>query len=267
MNTGKLVRLNRLFSHPSGNFFSVAIDHFIGYPEKMSPGLRDIRTTLAEIVSGKPDAITMHKGIAQSCWSPFAGKMPFILQSMISRPDDSARESLAFPEDAIRLGADAIAVAIFVHGESEASQIRLLADMVRLASGFELPVICHTYPRKLNGEMSISFETDDIAWAVRCAVEAGADVIKTPFSGDVPAFSQVVNDCPVPLVIAGGPKANSLESSLEMVHNAILSGARGATIGRNVWGFSNIQRACEAYKRVIHDQRSLDEVYAILPRE
>jgi len=31
MNTGKLVRLNRLFSHSSGRLCSVAIDHFITY--------------------------------------------------------------------------------------------------------------------------------------------------------------------------------------------------------------------------------------------
>ena len=31
MNIGKLVRMNRLFSHPSGRLCSVAVDHFIGY--------------------------------------------------------------------------------------------------------------------------------------------------------------------------------------------------------------------------------------------
>ena len=31
MNLGKLIRLNRLFAHPSNRLCSVAVDHFIGY--------------------------------------------------------------------------------------------------------------------------------------------------------------------------------------------------------------------------------------------
>ena len=68
MNTGKLVRMNRLFSDPSGRLCSVAIDHFIGYPEGLPPGLRTIRPTLAAIVAGHPDAVTMHKGLAAHAW-------------------------------------------------------------------------------------------------------------------------------------------------------------------------------------------------------
>ena len=72
MNTGKLVRLNRIFSHPSGRLCSVAVDHFIGYGQGLPDGLRHIKTTLAAIVAGQPDAVTMHKGIAASAWGPLA---------------------------------------------------------------------------------------------------------------------------------------------------------------------------------------------------
>ena len=64
MNTGKLVRMDRVFSHSSGRLCSVAVDHFIGYAEGLPEGLRRIRATLAEIARGGPDAVTMHKGIA-----------------------------------------------------------------------------------------------------------------------------------------------------------------------------------------------------------
>ena len=33
MAVGKKIRLNRIFSHPSGRFLSVAVDHFIAYGE------------------------------------------------------------------------------------------------------------------------------------------------------------------------------------------------------------------------------------------
>ena len=257
MNTGKLVRLNRIFSHPSGRLCSVAVDHFIGYAEGLPEGLRRIRDTLAEIARGGPDAVTMHKGIAASAWGPHAGRIPLILQSTTARPDDSACEQMATPEDAVRLGADAFAVSAFIRGLTEAAHLRTVADCVRKAARFEMPVICHVYPRdKAN---KISFAADDVAWAVRCALEVGVDVIKVPYCGDVRAYGEIVSECPVPVVAAGGPRADTLRSALAMIAEVVQSGARGATIGRNVWGFGQTAAAIRAFKAVIHDGRSPEE--------
>ena len=77
-----------------------------------------------------------------------------------------------------------------------------------------MPVICHIYPRD-PASGKFSFAPEDIAWAVRCAVETGVDVVKTPYCGDVQAYAQIVAGCPVPLVAAGGPKAGSLRGALE----------------------------------------------------
>jgi class I fructose-bisphosphate aldolase len=257
MNTGKLVRINRLFGHPSGKFCSVAVDHFIGYAEGLPVGLRNIRSTLSAIVAGKPDAVTMHKGLAISAWAPYAGAVPLIVQSMAARADDSACEMLATPEDAVRLGADAFAISIFVRGASEAAHLRLVADAVRQAAQFEIPVICHVYPRDYSGPTpQTSYAPEDIAWAVRCAVEAGADVVKVPYCGDVRAYAQVVEECPVPVVAAGGPRSQTLGAALEMICDVMLTGARGATIGRNVWGFEQITAAVQAFKAVVHDGKT-----------
>ncbi len=81
MNTGKLVRMNRIFSHPSGRLCSVAVDHLMGYGAGLPAGLRHIVTTLAAVVAARPDAVTMHKGIAASAWLPYAGRLPMIIQS------------------------------------------------------------------------------------------------------------------------------------------------------------------------------------------
>jgi fructose-bisphosphate aldolase, class I len=257
MNTGKLVRMNRIFSHPSGRLCSVAVDHLIGYGAGLPPGLRHLKTTLAALVGARPDAVTMHKGIAASMWAPYAGQIPMIMQSIGARPDDSVREQFADPLDAVRLGADAFAVAAFIRGENEGPALRMVADCVRAAAPYDMPVICHIYPRDKN--KAISFEPEDIAWASRCAVEVGADVVKTPYCGDVAAFAQIVADCPVPLVAAGGPKANTLREALETFAQVVKAGARGGTIGRNVWGFEQIGPAVHAFKAVIHDGKTADE--------
>ncbi len=258
MNLGKLIRLNRIFGHSSGRLCSVAVDHFMGYNVGLPPGLRQIKPTLAAIVAGCPDAVTMHKGIAASAWPPYAGKLPLIIQSTMARPDDTAREQAATPEDAVRLGADGFAVAAFVRGATEGAYLRVVADCVREAARFEMPVICHIYPRDARTG-KIIFTPDDIAWAVRCAVEVGADVVKTPYCGDVQAYGQIVADSPVPVVAAGGPQTETLRAALEMMAAAVRSGARGATIGRNIWGLPQITAAIEAFKAVIHDGCTAEE--------
>jgi class I fructose-bisphosphate aldolase len=220
--------------------------------------------TLGSIVEGRPDAVTMHFGMLNTAWAPFAGKVPVILQSIIGRPDDSAYQALATPEDAVRLGAEAFAIAAYVRGDREAEYLRNVANAVRQAARFEMPVIVHIYPRSFkNGSVGISFEPEDIAWAVHCAVETGVDIVKVPYCGDVKAYSQIVSDCPVPVVAAGGPKQETLESALCTIAEVVQSGAKGATIGRNIWGFENVTAAVIAFKAVIHDLKSPKEALKI----
>ena len=254
MNIGKQIRLNRLFAHPSGRLCSVAIDHFIGYNTGMPPGLRHFMNTLGEIVAGGPDAVTMHYGMLASAWAPYAGKVPVIVQSTLCRPDDSAYQILATPEDAVRLGADGYAIVAYVRGDREAEYLHSVNHAVQQAARFEMPVIIHIYPRHFtNGAVSISYEPEDIAWAVRCAVETGVDVVKVPYCGDVKAYAEIVADCPVPVVAAGGPKRETLAEALELIAEVVQSGAKGATIGRNIWGFEHVTASVKAFKAVIHD--------------
>ncbi|HEY3341818.1 MAG TPA: aldolase [Anaerolineae bacterium] len=263
MNIGKLIRLNRVFAHPSGRLCSVAIDHFMNYGRDLPAGLRHTQCTLEQIMLGQPDAVTMHKGMAAHAWAPYAGKVPLILQASGIRPDDTALEVFGTPEDAVRLGADAFAIAAFVRGDTEATHLRFVADAVREAALYEMPVICHIYPREFDNGPHISFTPENIAWAVRCAVEVGADVVKTPYCGDVASYAQIVADCPVPLVAAGGPKSDTLEAALEMMGEVVQAGARGATIGRNIWGFAQVTAALQAFKAVIHDRKSSAEALQI----
>ena len=256
MGLGKITRLRRIFGHPSGRLFSVAVDHFINHGDALPPGLRRIKGTLAAIVAGRPDALTMHKGVAESLWGPYAGHVPLILQTIIARPDDSAWERVTAVDEAVRLGADAVAAAAFIRGSSEGAHLRAVANVVREARLFDLPVVCHIYPRVIGQDgavtASVSLAPEDIAWAVRCALELGADVIKTPYCGEVAAFQDIVSECPRPIVIAGGPQTPTLLHALAMTRDAARAGAKGATVGRNVWGSPHVTGAVRAFRAVVH---------------
>ncbi len=261
MSLGKTIRLNRLFSHPSGKLVSIAIDHFPGYSLGLPPGLRQIAPTLAAIMAGKPDAVTMHKGIALVLWEQYAGQAGLILQSSGVRPDDSSREQFQTIDDAVRLGADALAIVAYVHGTTEAEYLRNVATYVRESEKVAMPVICHVYPR--DSENNIIYTPEDIAWAVRCILEVGADVIKVPYCGDPVAHAQIVTDCPVRIVAAGGPKTATMHAALSVLRHAVDAGVQGGTVGRNVWGSDNITGAVKAYKAVIHEGKSADEALKI----
>ena len=47
-----------------------------------------------------------------------------------------------------------------------------------------------------------------------------------------------------------------------MAAEVVASGAKGMTVGRNIWGFPQVRPALEAFKMVIHDRMSADESLA-----
>ena len=104
MDLAKQIRLSRIFSHPSKRLCSVAVDHFVGYQQRLPAGLTNLSDTIRQLVAGKPDAITMFKGVAKGTWSPYAGSVSLIIQAVSFTVDDSIIQTLAEPEEVLRLG-------------------------------------------------------------------------------------------------------------------------------------------------------------------
>ena len=216
--------------------------------------------TLKAVVKGRPDAVTMHIGMAKNAWAPYAGDVPLILQSSMLRFDDTARAQSATPEDAVRLGPMRSPSPVSSAARRSGATCRRLPRRCAQAERFEMPVICHIYPRTFkDGKVEVSFTPEDIAWAARCASELGVDVIKVPYCGDVRRTRRSCHASPVRLVAAGGPKAADLRGSLAMMADVVKSGAAGATIGRNIWGFDNVTANIKAFKAVIHDGMSAED--------
>jgi class I fructose-bisphosphate aldolase len=251
MALGTKIRLARLFSHRSGNLFGSAIDHFVGYGNVRAGGLADLPGALDKIMEAGPDSVTMLGGTASRVWPQYAGKAALIVQGGMFTADDRVRELISAPEDAVRLGADALAVALPVQGETEGAYLRWLTDTVRAAAPLEMPVVAHIYPR--DEKKQISFTPEGIAWAVRCGLETGVDVIKVGYPADEAAFAEIVRTCPTPIVLAGGPKTDSFASALQQIVEGIRAGAVGAVVGRNMWGAHDVAAAGRAFAAVIHD--------------
>lgn len=262
MGLGTKIRLSRLFSHPSGHLFGGAVDHFVGYGNVREGGLADLPGALKRVMAGEPDYISIQPGAARHLWPAYAGKAALVIQAGCFTPDDRIRQLIATPEDAVRYGADALAVAIPVRGNTEGEYIRWLTDTVNAAARFEMPVVAHVYPRDYSDGGKIVFTPDEIAYAVRIGFETGVDVIKVGYTGDFDSFKETVATCPVPVVIAGGPKTENLLGALTQTADALRAGAKGAVVGRNLWGHGDTTMAARAFKLVIHSGMAPQEALA-----
>jgi DhnA family fructose-bisphosphate aldolase class Ia len=98
-----------------------------------------------------------------------------------------------------------------------------------------------------------------MASAARLAFEHGADYIKTYYTGSPESFRTVIENCPVPCLIAGGPRMNTVEETLEVVAGAMAAGASGVVFGRNIWQHKNPAGMVRALQRVIHGGASVAE--------
>lgn len=249
---GKQIRLSRIFRHSCGRILSVAVDHMINYPVGMPDGLKHVERTVEQVVEGRPSSITLNKGVAMRCMERFAGRIPLIVQQMALTPPRQGFADHASVEEVVAMGADAIAVAIFVKDPGELAYLKHLATTVREAERFGLPVIPHIYPIVLkDGKPTISYAPEDVFYAVRAGLEMGADVIKAPYTGDPASYADIVSCTPVPVVTAGGPQCDTVDDAVAMLRDVVKSGAAGTTIGRNVWGFPDIVGTIRKFKEAL----------------
>ena len=64
---------------------------------------------------------------------------------------------------------------------------------------------------------------------------------------------------PVPIVIAGGPKAKTDLDILQMTEDAITAGAKGVTYGRNIFAHKTPEKMVEALSEVIFKKGTAKE--------
>ncbi|RLE93140.1 MAG: fructose-bisphosphate aldolase, partial [Thermoprotei archaeon] len=89
-----------------------------------------------------------------------------------------------------------------------------------------------------------------VAYASRVAVEMGADIIKTFYSGE--GFEKVVKSVPAPIVILGGPKRGKVSEVLDDVKKAVEAGAKGIAFGRNIFQQENPCKVLKSLEKIIH---------------
>ncbi|MCM8775537.1 MAG: 3-hydroxy-5-phosphonooxypentane-2,4-dione thiolase [Candidatus Omnitrophica bacterium] len=253
MDWGMKNRLSQLM--PNGRCFFMPIDH--GYFQGPTTGLEKPGETVKPLLP-YIDALFCTRGVLRSAINPVTSK-PIVLRvsgctSMVGK--DLANEEVTTSVDEIlRLNASAVGVSVFIGSDYEKETLRNLSKLVNECEDYGIPVMAVTAVGK---EMD-KREARYLALCCRIAAELGARVVKTYWCEK--DFEKVVNGCPVPVIMAGGPKCNTELEVLEFVADGMKKGAVGINLGRNVWQNPHPVAMAKALRSIVHENRTAKEAY------
>ncbi|MHA1237865.1 MAG: 2-amino-3,7-dideoxy-D-threo-hept-6-ulosonate synthase [Candidatus Odinarchaeia archaeon] len=259
---GKQVRLRRILQN--GKAVIIPMDH--GVSSGPIPGVKKIEETIRKLEKGGATAILTHKGIMRSLTKvPKTGLIVHFSASTSLGPDPNWKVLVGSVEEAIRIGADAVSVHVNIGCEKEPEMLVKLGMIAEACDEWQIPLLAMMYPRGKN--VRDQFDPKVVAHVARVGAELGADIIKTNYTGSVETFKEVVEGCPVPVVIAGGPKVDSDLEVLKMVRGAMDAGAIGVSMGRNVFQHENVEAITRALRKIIVGNKSVEEAAKELRRE
>jgi len=165
-------------------------------------------------------------------------------------------------QDALRLGADAVAVSAFPGSPQEETTLHTLATVIGEAHAWGLPVMGEMVPGGFDSGPEYR-TAESIAIAARVAAELGADWVKIPYAD---GFDRVVETCYVPTVILGGARKGSERAMLETIRHALDAGAAGVAIGRNIFQADDPAAMTAAVAAIVHKGAAVDEAMTILEK-
>ncbi len=264
---GKEVRMSRLVNPKSGKMMAITVDHAISRGIAPMTGLHPIQDTIDKVVAGRPNAMTMTKGIAESCLAPHAGKTSLLLKCSSYSPVHPTKDiSFGTVDEAIRMGADAVSIGAMVLGDYQDEQFAEIGRFSEECMAKGMPLIGHVYPKGESVPKDKMTAWENIAYSVRSACELGMDIVKTTYTGDPDSMAKVISCVPSSfrVVIQGGDGCNTLDDYLNMTRDAMDCGVGGVTMGRFVWDYKDITALVVALRYIIHEGYSVKEAKELL---
>ena len=256
MDWGMQNRLSRIIKPATGGTDMIAVDH--GYFMGPTHKLEEPRKTIEPLLPFS-DAIMCTRGVLRTSVDPKT-TVPIVLRvsggaSVVGGPLENETITTSF-RDAIRLNVAAVALSIFVGSPHEHQTLANLGKLVNLGEDYGIPVLAVTAVGKELEKRDARY----LALACRMAAEIGAQFVKTYFCED---FAKVVKGCPVPLVVAGGPKLETELDAFELAHEAIAEGAVGVDMGRNIWQSEHPVAMIQAIREIVHRGASVREAQRV----
>lgn len=249
MDWGMKNRLSRIIK-PDGRTVMLAVDHgyFLGPVNRMENPAKTVTPLIPYA-----DSLMITRGVLRSSIGAHTD-IPIVLRvsggnSVLN--DDLSNEGITVSiKDAIRLNVCAVALSIYLGSQHENQTLTNLAKLIDQGQDNGIPVLAVTAVGKELEKRDARY----LSLASRISAEIGANIIKTYYCD---GFEKVVNSCPVPIVIAGGPRLKTELDALQLAYDAIDKGAVGVDMGRNIWQSSNPVGMIKAIRAIVHEKASV----------
>lgn len=257
MDWGMKNRISKLIRPKDGRAVWLAVDHgyFLGPLSKLEDPSKTIKPLIPYT-----DALMLTRGVLRNCVSAEID-IPFILRvsggNSIVGPALSNEGIQTCMEEAVRLNAAAVAISVYIGTEHEHQTLLALGKLVDEGERLGIPVLAVTAVGKELEKRDARY----LGLCCRIVAELGARMVKTYYCDD---FEKVVEGCPVPIVIAGGPKLNTELDALNLAHDAVREGAAGVDMGRNIWQSRNAAGMIRAIRSIVHENASVKEAASVL---
>ncbi|NIM50880.1 MAG: 3-hydroxy-5-phosphonooxypentane-2,4-dione thiolase [Gemmatimonadales bacterium] len=257
MDWGLKNRLSRIIQPADGHTVMLAVDHgyFLGPISRLEKPEEAIAPLLPYA-----DALMLTRGVLRNCVGASAD-IPVVLRvsggSSIVGADLANETITTSVRDAIRLNVGAVALSVFVGSQYEHQTLANLAHLIDESVEYGIPVLAVTAVGKELEKRDARY----LSLCCRIVAELGAHFVKTYYCED---FERVVESCPIPVVIAGGPKLETDLDALRLARSAIEQGAVGVDMGRNVWQSDHPVPMIRALRAVVHEGTSPEEAHELL---
>jgi len=254
MGWGLKNRLAHIIKPHSNRGVMLAVDHgyFLGPTERLEVPRKTIQPLLPYA-----DSLMLTRGVLRTSVDE-RYPIPIVLRvsggSSIIGKDLSNEKITTSVKEAIRLNASALALSIFIGAQYEHESLVNLGKLVDEGEEYGIPVLAVTAVGKELEKRDARY----LALSCRIAAEFGAHVVKTYYCEN---FEKVVNSCPVPVIIAGGPKLDNELDALQLTFDALQAGAAGVDMGRNIWQSDYPVPMIKAVRAIVHQRVTVKEAY------
>lgn len=259
--SGTSIRLGQLFAD-SGRAFITAYDH--GTTLQLPLDGAAPRDVLSTIVEAGPDGVLLSPGLLSANADLFARRgapVPIARLDWTIIDDDWIAQAgehhrvVCSPVEALHAGAGAVCMYLIGGPEPGAmfpDNLASVAAAAHEASAVGIPLI-------VEATLWGSRHTDKrdpaaLAHVCRMAYEAGADAIKTEYTGDVDSMRDVIRSVDVPVLTLGGAKGDA-DVVQQAARDAVAAGASGLIFGRNVWNADDPAGMTAALLAAVHDDQ------------
>jgi len=262
LNIGKAIRMERIMNRNTGKTVIVPMDH--GVTLGPIEGLIDLPRAVDMVAEGGANAVIGHVGLPRYGHRHSGRDIGLILHLSAStvlstRPNKKVLVNTV--ENALRMGADGVSIHINIGSGDDTEMLEDFGKIAVECSYWGMPLIAMMYPRGRN--IADERDVEAVKIAARIGAELGADFIKTNYTGNPDTFAEVVEGCPAPILIAGGTKATE-EEMFQTIADAMRAGAKGLSIGRNVFQHKTPTLFVKAACALVHDDITVEEALEMI---